>query len=239
MFRFKLYGIIISFVLSLLCNIIVACYIFTSDCDIKHANTTNYIIKDTAPNPEWSYWKEGTMFAFGFPDKSIPSVYKMAGRGALYNDGMYVAQCGKNTRWNQQNFPHGGHVFEGWDTDRKSRITLLVLERNDEKIAQNGDFEPDGLSRAAIQTFDYTTRRFGWLKVGSDSKYDYMGGWDFTDSWVKAHTPVTFRPQQCPTNMPGNDGKQPPIHDGTFYVDLDGTPRIFSKGKWKKIVLED
>lgn len=201
----------------------------------------NVMVKDTSPDPSWECWKEGSMFAFGFPDKNIPSIYKMAGRGALYNDGMFVAQCGPNTRWNQQNFPHGGHVFEGWDVDRKGRITLLVMEPNSEQIAQYGDFDADGLKRAGIQIFDYTAKRFGWLKVGSDSRNDWMGGWDFTDTWVKAHTPVSFRPQKKPEFMPSADGYTPPaVHDGSFYVDIeDGIPRIYVHGRWRKFVLSD
>lgn len=200
----------------------------------------NVVLTGTLPDPSWEHWREDSMFSFGFPDKTIPSVYKMAGRGPLYNEGMYVAQCGPDSRWNQQNFPHGGHVFEGWDVEKKGRITLLVMEPNTEQIARYGDFAPDGLKRAGIQIFDYTSKRFGWLKVGSDSRYDWMGGWDFTDTWAKAHTPVTFRPQEKPVHMPSADGvEQPAVHDGTFYVDTDGIPRIYVRGKWFRFVLTE
>ena len=101
----------IALACSLICNVVVVSHILKGDCHV--CNFENYIPKDTCPDPDWQHWEEGSMFAYGFPDKSIPSVYKMAGRGPLYNDGMYVAQCGNNTRWNQNNFPHGGLIPGG------------------------------------------------------------------------------------------------------------------------------
>lgn len=196
------------------------------------------VSRKTKNDSNWDVWNT-EIFSFGFPDKNIPQIYNMLEGGPLYNNGMFVCQCGPNSRWNQQNFPNGGHCFEGWSVDRTHRFTCVVLQRNTDEITSgNSDFIPDGLARAAVQIFDYTTQKFGWLKVGSDSKYDNMGGWDFTDTWCKAHTPITFRKQAAPVNMPGQNGNASiPVHDGTMYYGEDGYLHLYTRGVWKKLAL--
>lgn len=176
---------------------------------------------------------QNTFFSFGYPEKQ-PQYYATPLPGVIYHRGMFAVRTHQSSRWGQQNFPNGGHVFEGWNKDATHRLTLLVLEPNNAEIAAAGTHEADNLPRAAIQIFDSAAHRFGWLKVGSDSRYDSHGGWDFTDVWCKANTPLTFRKQPKPEKMPGNI----PVPDGTFYVDEEGVPRLYVNGKWHRFLLE-
>ncbi|MDO4817856.1 MAG: hypothetical protein Q3986_05455 [Akkermansia sp.] len=171
--------------------------------------------------------------AHGYPDHSARYLATPLS-GVVYHEGMLAVQSCLQSRWGQRNFPNGGHVFEGWNKDATHRVTLLVLEPNNAEIAAAGPHCADGLPRAAIQIFDPGSGQFGWLKVGSDSRYDTRGGWDFTDTWCRANTPVTFRKQTRPQNMPCNT----PVAEGTFYVDEAGVPHLFANGKWSRFVMQ-
>lgn len=197
-------------------------------------NKDNFAKSSTEVDQNFAGWDIATLGA-GI-DTAKARIYQEV-LGSIMLDGMYQVHCGDSNRQHYQSFPNGGHVFEGWSTDWLYRLTMLTLERNTSKIAGNN---ADGLPRSAIQVFEPSTGTFGWMKIGSDSKYDYMGGWDFTSTHAKAHTPLSFDSMDYPNKMPGKteDGTDIAIKDGTVFRHTDGYMRYRKDGVWYKLMLE-
>ena len=102
----------------------------------------------SAVNPEWPEWGEAR-YNYGF-NKYITPIYNIV-TGILESDTMISVGGGKG-RWSHV-FPNGGHVFEGWNGDETSRLTMLIG-----KNASN---------MAEIFVFSSSTG-FGIVKLGSD-----------------------------------------------------------------------
>lgn len=99
---------------------------------------------------------------------------------------------------------------------------------------------------ACIQTYSpaglyQSTRRFGWVKLGSDEKNK---GFDFSQGWSTCYTPLTFQPLSRPTTVMDYDlnpqftSSTVPI--GTLYYDQgENRFNVFTSNGWKSIAFTD
>ena len=124
----------------------------------------NEIVISSAQNASWSGWREiGTYGQSHIAD--IPIYNKV--HGTLETDGMFSViplwGC-----WSENasgsNSHHGGHVFQGWTTDRQHRLTMAVnIYRDDEAAIFNyvpGDKEEGQISGEG---------KFLRLRLGADN----------------------------------------------------------------------
>lgn len=124
----------------------------------------NEIVISSAQNSSWSGWREIGTYGQSHV-ASIPIYNKV--HGTIETDGMFSAiplwGC-----WSENasgsNSHHGGHVFQGWTTDRQHRLTMAVnIYRDDEAAIFNyvpGDKEEGQISGEG---------KFLRLRLGADN----------------------------------------------------------------------
>jgi hypothetical protein len=195
---------------------------FSGTVNTPVVNSTNTPKKDTVVDQVAQLWTDD-LLSKGF-DTTLAKVFnKMF--GSIFTEGMYIAHCGAQSRWNKSNFLNGGHVFEGFSKDKTHRATILVVN----------DSTADKMYRSAIQDFDIANGVYGWLQVGTD---DPTKGWEFTKDMARANVPLYFKAATLPTKMPGKDagGADIPLADGI--VGFDGTNfKARVGGVWKTFTL--
>ena len=184
-------------------------------------------------NPEWEKWSD-VRYNYGF-DKNIQPIFNTI-KGILETDTMISVRGGKG-RWNKTDKPasefvSGGHVFEGWSGKELARLTMLIGKFH-EMFACIQTYSPAGLYQS--------TRRFGWVKLGSDEKNK---GFDFSQGWSTCYTPLTFQPLSRPTIVMDYDlnpqftSSIVPI--GTLYYDQgENRFNVFTSNGWKSIAFTD
>lgn len=184
-------------------------------------------------NPEWEKWSD-VRYNYGF-DKNIQPIFNTI-KGILETDTMISVRGGKG-RWNKTDKPasefvSGGHVFEGWSGKELARLTMLIGKFH-EMFACIQTYSPAGLYQS--------TRRFGWVKLGSDEKNK---GFDFSQGWSTCYTPLTFQPLSRPTTVMDYDlnpqftSSTVPI--GTLYYDKgENRFKVFTSNGWKSIAFTD
>lgn len=184
-------------------------------------------------NPEWEKWSD-VRYNYGF-DKNIQPIFNTI-KGILETDTMISVRGGKG-RWNKTDKPasefvSGGHVFEGWSGKELARLTMLIGKFH-EMFACIQTYSPAGLYQS--------TRRFGWVKLGSDEKNK---GFDFSQGWSTCYTPLTFQPLSRPTTVMDYDlnpqftSSTVPI--GTLYYDQsENRFNVFTSNGWKSIAFTD
>lgn len=184
-------------------------------------------------DPEWEKWSD-VRYNYGF-DKNIQPIFNTI-KGILETDTMISVRGGKG-RWNKTDKPasefvSGGHVFEGWSGKELARLTMLIGKFH-EMFACIQTYSPAGLYQS--------TRRFGWVKLGSDEKNK---GFDFSQGWSTCYTPLTFQPLSRPTTVMDYDlnpqftSSTVPI--GTLYYDKgENRFNVFTSNGWKSIAFTD
>ena len=184
-------------------------------------------------NPEWEKWSD-VRYNYGF-DKNIQPIFNTI-KGILETDTMISVRGGKG-RWNKTDKPasefvSGGHVFEGWSGKELARLTMLIGKFH-EMFACIQTYSPAGLYQP--------TRRFGWVKLGSDEKNK---GFDFSQGWSTCYTPLTFQPLSRPTTVMDYDLNPQftlsTVPIGTLYYDQgENRFNVFTSNGWKSIAFTD
>lgn len=184
-------------------------------------------------NPEWEKWSD-VRYNYGF-DKNIQPIFNTI-KGILETDTMISVRGGKG-RWNKTDKPasefvSGGHVFEGWSGKELARLTMLIGKFH-EMFACIQTYSPAGLYQS--------TRRFGWVKLGSDEKNK---GFDFSQGWSTCYTPLTFQPLSRPTTVMDYDLNPQftlsTVPIGTLYYDQgENRFNVFTSNGWKSIAFTD
>lgn len=178
--------------------------------------------------PQWDKWAD-VRYYYGF-DKNTQPIFNTV-KGVLESDTMISVRGGKG-RWNSA-FA-GGHVFEGWSKDELFRLTMLIGKFS-QAMACIQTYSPAGLSEAS--------RRFGWVKVGSDEQNK---GTDFAKGWTKFYTPVTLQSRStAPTSVedcdlnPQLSSYSDNVPVGTMYYDSNANKvRVYTPSGWQYLAFE-
>lgn len=219
-------------------------------------NDDGNIVLSSVPNYNWSGWTE--IGNYGQENKDSIPIYNKV-HGTLETDGMLsvlpIWGC-----WSENSAAkgtgskyHGGHVFHGWTTDRKHRLTMLQnIYRDDEAAifnyipgdkANNGEGKflrlrlgADNIGKGVLiepvldsgNHYAYTRCAiFGRLNIQSDkSKYDVNG--DGESAYTKG-LPVNTIPSSSTS-----DGIK-----GDFTFDSNYAYFCVDDNKWKRIPLEE
>lgn len=219
-------------------------------------NNDGNIVLSSVPNYNWSGWKE--IGNYGQENKGSIPIYNKV-HGTLETDGMLsvlpIWGC-----WSENSAAkgtgskyHGGHVFHGWTTDRKHRLTMLQnMYRDDEAAlfnyipgdkANNGEgtflrlrLGADNIGKGVLivpvldsnNHYAYTRHVvFGRLNIQSDrSKYDVNGNGE--SAYTKG-LPVNTIPSSSTA-----DGVK-----GDFTFDSNYAYFCVDDNKWKRIPLEE
>ena len=193
-------------------------------------NSNDKVPVEQPINSNWEKWKD-VRYHYGF-DKTKQPIFNTV-KGVLESDTMISVRGGKG-RWNPRDcgknteFVSGGHVFEGWSGNELCRLTMLMGKFH-ETFACIQTYSPAGLYE--------TNRRFGWVKIGSDDKFN---GVDFSKKWTTCYTPITLAPQNAPTTVPDSDlnpqlgSSVVPI--GTMYFDENAQRvKVYTKIGWQAL----
>lgn len=214
------------------------------------------VIISSVPNYTWNDWNE--IGNYGQENKGSIPIYNKV-HGTLETDGMFSvvpiwgcwseksAAAGTGSKY------HGGHVFHGWTTDRKHRLTMLQnIYRDDEAAifnyipgdkANNGEgtflrlrLGADNIGKGVLiepvldsgNHYAYTRCAIlGRLNIQSDkSKYDVNG--DGKSAYTKG-LPVNTIPSSSTS-----DGIK-----GDFTFDSNYAYFCVDDNKWKRIPLEE
>lgn len=219
-------------------------------------NDDGSIVLSSVPNYNWSGWAE--IGNYGQENKGNIPIYNKV-HGTLETDGMLsvlpIWGC-----WSENSAAkgtgskyHGGHVFHGWTTDRKHRLTMLQnIYRDDEAAifnyipgdkANNGEgtflrlrLGADNIGKGILivpvldsnNHYAYTRHVvFGRLNIQSDrSKYDVNGNGE--SAYTKG-LPVNTIPSSSTS-----DGIK-----GDFTFDSNYAYFCVDDNKWKRIPLEE
>lgn len=221
-----------------------------------YASKDGNIVITSIPNYYWNEWSE--IGNYGQENKGSIPIYNKV-HGTLETDGMLsvlpIWGC-----WSENSAAkgtgskyHGGHVFHGWTTDRKHRLTMLQnIYRDDEAAifnyipgdkANNGEgtflrlrLGADNIGKGVLiepvlnsnNHYAYTRYIvFGRLNIQSDkSKYDVNG--DGESAYTKG-LPVNTIPSSSTS-----DGIK-----GDFTFDKNYAYFCVDDNKWKRIPLEE
>lgn len=184
-------------------------------------------------NPNWEKWGD-VRYNYGF-DKTKQPIFNTV-KGVLESDTMMSVRGGKG-RWNKTDKPEsgfisGGHVFEGWSGNELARITLLMGKFH-ETFGCLQTYSPAGLYESK--------RRFGWIKHGSD---ELNKGFDVSQGWATAYTPITLVPQAEPTEVSDYDLnpqlETADIPIGSMYYDSKADRmRVKTLSGWRSVGFKD
>ena len=219
-------------------------------------NDDGNIVLYSVPNYNWLGWEE--IGNYGQENRGSIPIYNKV-HGTLETDGMLsvlpIWGC-----WSENNAAkgtgskyHGAHVFHGWTTDRKHRLTMLQnMYRDDEAAifnyipgdkANNGEgtflrlrLGADNIGKGVLiePVLDYNNHYaytryvvFGRLNIQSDrSKYDVNG--DGESAYTKG-LPVNTIPSSSTS-----EGIK-----GDFTFDSNYAYFCVDDNKWKRIPLEE
>lgn len=182
-------------------------------------------------DPEWDKWQD-VRYNYGFNTSQQPIFNTID--GVLESTVMLSVRGGRG-RWNNQGRPtsqfvDGGHLFEGWNGSETCRLTMLI-----------GKYAPD---LACIQVYSpkglyRDVRHFGWVKLGSDEKFQ---GVDFGRYWAKSFVPFTLAtldkaPEGIHYENCQIEGLAVPV--GTLYYDATaGKVRCYTERGWRYLSFE-
>ena len=194
----------------------------------------------------WNRWKERG-YSFGF-NSALTPMYTTV-NGILSTPYMIQVRGNANER-NKKRW--GYHVFEGYATDDKSRITMLVnkhieLEKPVAELYYYGT------------TYNHSEQAYNWFKIGSDvrehsflfgrDKAIFYGSLKLTNALTlgaigKADIEVT-KPEGDDERNYGKDAKYVNYNelknspDGTLFYDKDHKIVVVKiDGKWMKVAIE-
>lgn len=182
-------------------------------------------------DPQWEKWQD-VRYNYGFNTSQQPIFNTVD--GVLESTVMLSVRGGRG-RWNNQGRPtsefvDGGHLFEGWNGTESCRLTMLIGKYTPD-LACIQVYSPKGLYR--------DVRHFGWVKLGSDEKYQ---GVDFGRYWAKTFVPFTLAtldntPEGIHYQNFQLEGTGVPI--GTLYYDTTvGKVRCYTEQGWRYLSFE-
>ena len=182
-------------------------------------------------DPEWEKWQD-VRYNYGFNTSQQPIFNTVD--GVLESTVMLSVRGGRG-RWNNHGRPtsefvDGGHLFEGWNGSETCRLTMLIGKYTPD-LACIQVYSPKGLYREE--------RHFGWVKIGSDEKFQ---GVDFGRYWAKTFVPFTLATlDKEPTSIQYDNCQMEDLSVpiGTLYYDVNvGKVRYYTENGWRYLLFE-
>ena len=194
----------------------------------------------------WNRWKERG-YSFGFNPKLTPMYTNING---IVSTPYMIQVRGNAMERNKKRW--GYHVFEGYATDDKSRITMLVNKHIEETL-------PVAELYYYGTAYDHSEKAYNWFKIGSDVRqHSFMFGRDkalFYGSLklTNALTLGNISRNNIRAEKPEGDDEKVYEEDakfvnfkelkgsgnGTLFYDEDnGIVAIKINGKWMKLAVE-
>jgi len=204
------------------------------------------IVLSSDVDSTWDRWKERG-YNFGFNTKVTPMYTTIDG---IVSTNYMIQVRGNAAERNKKRW--GYHVFEGYASDDKSRITMLVNKHTE-------------LGKPVAETYYYSTvydhseSAYNWFKIGSDvQQHSFLFGRDkaiFYGS-LKLNNALTLgnvgkedlietEPEKDAERNFADDAKHVNFKelkgsgDGTMFYDKDNNIVVIKvDGKWMKLVVE-
>jgi len=206
----------------------------------------NRIVIGSDIDTTWDRWKERG-YNFGFNPKVTPMYTTIDG---ILSTPYMIQVRGNDMERNKKRW--GYHVFEGYASDDKSRITMLV----------NKHIE---MERPVAETYYYSTvydhseKAYNWFKLGSDVRqHSFLFGRDkaifygslkltnaLTLGSIGKEDLIELQPEKDAEINFADDAKHVNFKeltgsgDGTMFYDKDNHIVVIKvEGKWMKLVVE-
>ena len=194
----------------------------------------------------WTKWKERG-YSFGFNPKVTPMYTTVNG---ILSTPFMIQVRGNEMERNKKRW--GYHVFEGYASDDKSRITMLV-NKHVEATLPVAELYYYGTA------YNHSEQAYNWFKIGSDVKqHSFMFGRDkalfygslkltnaFTLGNVSKNNIRADKPQGDDEKVSEEDAKFVNFKElkgsgnGTLFYDEDNNIVVIKiNGKWMKLTIE-
>jgi hypothetical protein len=194
----------------------------------------------------WNRWKERG-YNFGFNPKVTPMYTNING---IISTPYMIQVRGNAMERNKKRW--GYHVFEGYASDDKSRITMLVNKHIEESL-------PVAELYYYGTEYNHSEKAYNWFKIGSDVKqHSFMFGRDkalfygslkltnaFTLGSISRNNIRSEKPEGDDEKVFEEDAKFVNFKElkgsgnGTLFYDEDnGIVAIKINGKWMKLAVE-
>ncbi|TDE15448.1 hypothetical protein [Dyadobacter psychrotolerans] len=206
----------------------------------------NRVVISSDVDSTWERWKERG-YNFGFNPKVTPMYTTIDG---ILSTPYMIQVRGNPQERNRKRW--GYHVFEGYATDDKSRITMLVNKHVEME-------RPVAEAYYYSTVYDHSEGAYNWFKIGSDVRqHSFLFGRDkaiFYGS-LKLSNALTLgnigkadllqtQPDQDAEKNFGEDAKHVNFKElkggdnGTMFYDKDNNIVVIKvDGKWMKVVVE-
>jgi hypothetical protein len=194
----------------------------------------------------WDKWKERG-YSFGFNPALTPMYTTVNG---ILSTPYMVQVRGNQFERNKKRW--GYHVFEGYASDDKSRITMLVNKHVEESL-------PVAELYYYGTEYNHSEKAYNWFKIGSDVKqHSFMFGRDkalfygslklsnaLTLGNISSKNIRTTKPEGDDEKVSGEDAKFVNFRelkgseDGTLFYDEDNQIVVIKiDGKWMKLAVK-
>jgi len=210
------------------------------------SRSTNRIELSSDIDSTWDKWAERG-YSFGFNPRLTPMYTTI--NGILSTPYMVQVRGNENERDKKR---WGYHLFEGYATDDKSRITLLVNKHIELE-------KPVGELYYYSTVYNHSEQAYNWLRLGSDVKlHSFLFSRDKAQFYgslklTNALTLGNIGMDQLRTDKPDGDDEQNAVEDakyvnfkelkgsgdGTLFYDKEHhIVAIRVEGKWMKLMVE-
>ena len=153
----------------------------------------NFIFKGISINPDDQWWNDFKNFMGRNPeispiDEQMKSPLVSNGMITAFADRWKTGQQGMSTKGvlSDSVFVQGGHVFEGWDTEKEWRLTALI-----------GKFSKGRCHIFSFKPNESGVEEFGIVTVGGDHEWD---GMDFSQKYAQMWGNIVASSFSGPTN---------------------------------------
>lgn len=181
----------------------------------------DFVAKESNTDPENEWWDDFKNFMGRNPeispvDEQMKSPLVSAGMVTAFADRWKTGQQGMSTKGtlSDSTFVQGGHVFEGWDTEKEWRFTVLI-----------GKFLKGRCHIFSFKPNENGVEEFGIVTVGGDHEYD---GMDFAQKYAQMWGNIIASAFSGPSNY----GSQ------KYYGGISGTDKTKPSGAHLEITAD-
>ena len=181
----------------------------------------DFVAKESNTDPENEWWDDFKNFMGRNPeispvDEQMKSPLVSAGMVTAFADRWKTGQQGMSTKGtlSDSTFVQGGHVFEGWDTEKEWRFTVLI-----------GKFLKGRCHIFSFKPNESGVEEFGIVTVGGDHEYD---GMDFAQKYAQMWGNIIASAFSGPSNY----GSQ------KYYGGISGTDKTKPSGAHLEITAD-
>ena len=192
------------------------------DGSIDIDSLKNYFVaKESSSDPDNEWWDDFKNFMGRNPaispvDEQMKAPLVSNGMITAFADRWKTGQQGMSTKGilSDSTFVQGGHVFEGWDTEKEWRLTALI-----------GKFSKGRCHIFSFKPNENGVEEFGIVTIGGDHEYD---GMDFSQKYAQMWGNIIASAFSGPSNY----GSQ------KYYGGISGTDKTKPSGAHLEITAD-